>query len=205
MNKRVIIVGAGERICPKETIKTFSDIICADGGYNHIKNILKPNLIIGDFDSLSIKNIPKGISVKRFPKKKDETDIELAIKYSLINKYNPIYLTGVTGSRDDHFITAIMLLEKYKNNEIHILTEKYDIFIMNEKCTYTFERLKFSYVSFFSLSNVTTHLESEGFEYDYEDISLPRNNPFGVSNKIIKNISHIEFKKGLVLCFLRIY
>ena len=205
MEKRVIIIGAGERICSKESIKSFSDIICADGGYKHIKNIIKPKLIIGDFDSLSIKKVPKGIKVLSYPIKKDETDLELAIKYAIEKKYSPIYATGVAGSRGDHFITAVMLLEKYKNHEIHILTENDDIFILNEKRLYTFKNMKSSNVSFFSLSDKTTCIKSEGFEYEYKKAPLLRSNPIGVSNRIIDNNANIKFEKGLVLCFLKIY
>ncbi len=199
-----MIIGAGERICPLDTIKAFSDVICADGGYKHIKNIIKPTLIIGDFDSLSIKNVPKYIHVKSYPKKKDETDIELAIIHSIDEGFDSLYVTGVTGSRDDHFITALSLLEKYKKTEIHILTEEYDIFIMNKMRKYSFVNMKNSQVSFLSVTEKTAHIVSNGLEYEYNGNSLSRNNPIGVSNRIVKNNAELKFEKGLVLCFLKI-
>ncbi|MGE3063799.1 MAG: thiamine diphosphokinase [bacterium] len=204
MDKSVIIVGAGERICRKKLIKSFTRIISADGGFSHLKFVRNPMLIVGDFDSLSVKRVPKDIPILKYSKTKDETDIELAIEYSIKKKFSPIYITGVTGTRDDHFYTALSLLEKYKDNEIHILTENYDIFILREMRSYDFDFMEGSHISFFSVSPKTKNIESRGFEYEYTNTDLYRSKPIGVSNRITGKKANIKFEKGLIICFLKI-
>lgn len=205
MNRSVIIVGAGAVICPLETVRSFPAVIAADGGYSHIRGIMKPMAIIGDFDSLSLKTAPKNIPTIRFPKEKDETDIELALKYAIESSFDSVYLTGVAGERHDHFFAALSLLEKYHETEIHILTGAEDIFLMREGMEYTFEDMKGSSVSFFSVTGKCTGIHSSGFEYEYKDSSLKRKNPIGISNSITDKKAKIKFEKGKVLCFLRIF
>ena len=204
MNKSVLIVGAGERICPAEIIKSFDFVIAADGGYNLIKSIAEPIAVIGDFDSLPARKVPNRIPVLRFPKAKDETDVELALKYALLSAFQWIYITGVSGDRNDHFYVALSLLEKYHSKEIHILTEREDIFILNDKRKYVFENMKNFQVSFFSVTAECGKIKSKGFEYEYRGAVLSRKNPIGVSNFIKEKIAEITFEKGKMLCFLKI-
>ena len=59
-------------------------IICADGGTRHAFALnLKPDLVIGDMDSIQKEHWQKleetGISIELFPPDKNETDLELAL------------------------------------------------------------------------------------------------------------------------------
>ena len=153
MDKEVLIIGNGENVIPIEQIKKFKNIICADGGYEHIRGEVEPLYIIGDMDS--VKSIPKHINKIQYSKDKDITDTELCINKAIDNGFERIYITGIYGSRPDHFFAVLTLLEKYKTKKIFLLTDKYDIFIIEPFIDYRVIRMKGNTVSFFSLRQKT--------------------------------------------------
>ena len=64
-----------------EYIDSDDFIICADGGYDEAARCgIVPDLIMGDFDSLSC-DLPDNIATVRFSPEKDYTDLDLALKY----------------------------------------------------------------------------------------------------------------------------
>lgn len=199
-----LIIGAGNDLCSLKTIMEFNTIVCADGGYDHIENIIVPNAIVGDFDSIRSNKIGKNIEIFKFPKKKNYTDTELAVKYLIDNKFTHIYITGVNGSRPDHLHAAISLLEKYKAIDMHILTGNFDIFVILPGTRYEFSGMKNKIVSFFSLSASSNFIKSCGFAYEYKNTKLNSSDPIGVSNVIKSKKAVIKFNKGLLLCYLSI-
>ena len=69
----------------KQRIADFPCLVAVNGGMNHCRKLdMRPDLIIGDLDSAdpeilkSISNIP----IKRYPKDKDQTDLEIALSPS---------------------------------------------------------------------------------------------------------------------------
>ncbi len=197
--KEILIVGNGENIIEPEKIRAFSDIICADGGYRHVKNIKSDVLVIGDMDSIG-KTKPKNAIV--YPKDKDYTDTELCIKWAIKNGYTHIYITGIYGSRPDHFLASVFLLEKYRKYNIMLLTDNYDIFLIKPYIEYSFSHMTSKAVSFFSIKNKTQIIESHGFLYNLSGLTLKVHTPIGVSNKITKTDAYLYYEKGLLLCCL---
>src|SRR5690242_11093954 len=84
----------------KSYINEADYIICADGGTRHALELnLKPNVIIGDFDSLS-SELQKNLSGDyiewvRYNTEKDQTDSELAIEFAIEKRFKTIILFGV--------------------------------------------------------------------------------------------------------------
>ena len=81
---RGVIIASG-KIRDYEYISSFISeedfIICADGGYNHAKNMnIKPDILIGDMDSVT--DFMHDVEVLKYPTDKDFTDGELCIKYA---------------------------------------------------------------------------------------------------------------------------
>ena len=103
------IIAAGD--CEKISVnKNENDlIIAADGGLKYCeRDGIKPDIIIGDFDSSY--QIPTGNNVMVFPVKKDDTDTLLAIKEAIRLGYNRIIISGGVGGELDHLIANIQSL-----------------------------------------------------------------------------------------------
>ena len=90
------IVGAGDfpyGFSPKDD----DLVIAADGGYDHLKkNGIRCDLLIGDLDSISAS--ADGVQTKRFPIRKDETDMHLAYLEGKARGYKEFHIYGGTRS-----------------------------------------------------------------------------------------------------------
>lgn len=128
---KAVIISAGS-ITDYEYTRSFINegdyVICADGGLFHAEKMgITPNLTVGDFDSYK-----GGLTgeVKRFNPEKDYSDTHLAVTEALERGYKEIILLGATGTRLDHTLSNIGLLEYitkmgakgYVINENNIIT-----------------------------------------------------------------------------------
>ncbi|HQF68612.1 MAG TPA: thiamine diphosphokinase, partial [Anaerolineaceae bacterium] len=114
----VLVFANGELMDPRAAreMATRADwIIAADGGLAHVQALnLKPDLLVGDLDSVSPEQIrwaeKMGAEVRRFPLDKDETDLELALQEAVATGCSRITITGALGGRLDQTLSNIYLL-----------------------------------------------------------------------------------------------
>ena len=86
-------------------------VICADSGYKHVKKLgLRPDIIVGDFDSYKGK-LPENAEIIRTVPEKDDTDTLMALKIAIERGYREIWLYGALGGeRFDHSIANLQLM-----------------------------------------------------------------------------------------------
>ena len=90
-------------------------VIAADGGLRHLEDQgLRPDLIVGDFDSLG--RAPQGDNVLRHPVEKDDTDMLLAVRMGLDRGYGTFVLYGGLGGRLDHTLANLQTLNNRLQN-----------------------------------------------------------------------------------------
>ena len=89
--------------------------VCADGGANAAAHLdVRPDLIIGDLDSISATSLKKfGSVTTRRIADQNSTDLEKAISWLLRQGYKTINVLGATGGRPDHFIGNLSALAKF--------------------------------------------------------------------------------------------
>jgi thiamine pyrophosphokinase len=92
-------------------------VIAANGGYAKALAARVPvNMVVGDVDSLddaSLRTLAgSSVEVRRYPADKDWTDLELAIDEALKRSPGRITIVGALGSRIDHALTNVHLLER---------------------------------------------------------------------------------------------
>ena len=91
-------------------------IIAADGGANHLKKYnLKPQLIVGDMDSISEQSLINDKTIEKitYNTDKDQTDTELATIEAFKRGFSHITLIAATGKRLDHTLANLELLKRY--------------------------------------------------------------------------------------------
>jgi len=116
--QRIIIFANGELPDLKKVrtlLRPDDYIICADGGTRHALALkLKPDLVIGDMDSVQKGHWQKlktsGISIELFPRDKNETDLELAITRAAEMNPEQIIIVAALGGRLDQTLGNITLL-----------------------------------------------------------------------------------------------
>lgn len=189
-NQAVTILGSGdvsEKTLTK-AMKLAPYLVCADGGADTaMKFGLKPNLIVGDFDSISDQALQYFDTVKKVNvQEQDSTDFDKCIR-----KVNaPSYVaTGVIHPRIDHGLAAINALIRYQEKKISILTEMDFCFLAPSEIS-----MKLpvgTRISLFPMSIVTGH--SEGLQWPIDDLVFAPFQRIGTSNKTSYEDIYLNF------------
>lgn len=198
MMKKCLIISGGQY----EKIKIedkYDLIIACDKGYLYAKKLkIKPDIIVGDFDSSKMPNINANIIA--VDSIKDDTDTGLAVKYALRNGYKDIDIMCALGGRIDHTLANVSLM-KYiveHNGTAKIMSNDATIIAVGNGKV----RIKkdgSEYLSIFSLSDRSKIDYIKGTKYDKKNIVLKNSFPLGVSNEIRNKYAEISVAKGIVL------
>jgi len=191
----------------KDIAMNVDFIICADGGIQHLINIdVIPDLVIGDLDSINQDGLDfirdKDIPVNKFPAIKDKTDTDLAVEYFIDKSYNEIIFMGVTGTRLDHTLSNILLL-----NNLHGIGIKAKIIDDNNIIQLVDDYLELKYleghyVSLIPLTEEGIVVTLKGFFYNLDSETMEFGSTFGISNKIVDDFGSIKIHSGKSLVFL---
>ena len=102
-------------------------IIAVDGAAAHALSLgLRPDIVCGDFDSIDMPAAIAGLPDARFVCTPDQSlsDLEKALGIALAANERTIYITGASGGRQDHELSAaLVLLRCNRETEICILKD----------------------------------------------------------------------------------
>lgn len=179
-------------------------LIVVDGALEVTHRLgLRPDYIVGDFDTVdtSLLEYYEKEIILRHPPEKDQTDTELAIETALAAGCKELVFFGATGSRLDHSLANIFLLQGLliKNIAAEILNENNRLYLKNR--SFTLDR-KESWGDFLSLIPLTETVEEvslSGFKYPVEKLTFFRERTLGISNEITEEEARVEFTKGIFI------
>lgn len=205
-----LIIGNGsdiEKSCI-EDIK-IDYVICADGGLEKAERFgLMPDLILGDFDSVDPGTLARyknlNIETVTFSAEKDYTDMELAVEYAVKRGCKHIVLAGASGTRLDHTVANIQLLEKYHQMgiDMEIIDNNNHIWIISGRTIEKIKRKKNYFVSMAPVTKTIEGLTLEGFKYPLDNVKVKRGSTLLVSNEIIQDEGRIILEQGTALVFV---
>lgn len=220
----IVIIGGGNinTSFAKEFIdrldKSSLSIMACDSGYENCLAIgLEPDIVIGDFDSISREAYEKlqhsNAEVIKLNPVKDDTDIEAAVNIA-IHKTSFgefIYILGGTGKRLDHFLGNVNLLGMgcLKQRKVVIVDEYNYIQMISAGQVLDLSRegeeAQFGhYVSIFPYGGKATGVTMTGFKYPLENATIEGFNTLTVSNEITEEVGSISLKEGyLIVCETR--
>lgn len=198
------LIGAGD-FDAKIEIGEKDMIIAADGGYDLlIQHGYTPNLLIGDFDSISSK-LPERVETIRFKSEKDETDMFLAYMEGVKRGYTSFVIHGALGGRLDHTLANISLLAYAKEHgHTSLITDgKQNIIcIKNEKITLMGAKGK--YLSVFAYGGDAMNVSIRGAKYETVSATLTPSFPLGVSNEFTDSPCEISVGAGTLIIIYEI-
>ena len=173
-------------------------IIAADGGYSTLKKLnIKPDLVVGDFDSLG--EAPENENVIKHPVKKDDTDTLLAVKIGLEKGYKSFVIFGAIGGRLDHTIATIQTATFVaENGGIAYIYDGNHTVTAIKNSTIIFKDNAKGYISIFALSGVAKGVSIKGLLYELNDAEITPYFPVGVSNEFIGKESKISVTDGIL-------
>jgi thiamine pyrophosphokinase len=180
-------------------------VLCADGGVRHALTLgLKPDLVLGDFDSAGpvvvAEIAAQGIPVHKVPTEKDETDTELAIQEALHRGATAITLVGVTGGRLDHTVANLLLLPGIPSKvAVRVLDASSVTWLLRPGGRISIPAQPDSFLSLLPLSPEVRGIVAEGVQWPLEGATLRWGQARGVSNRITADEAFIAVREGHLL------
>ena len=205
-------------------------LIAADRGLEFFLDyLILPDVVIGDFDSLSEdgknflemqnEDIPYGgmlewklqkgegkvVEVVRLRPEKDDSDTQSAMNYAIQNGAKEIVILGVTGNRVDHLMAnfGLLILAQKQDTEV-ALADRYNYMKLIPSGTILKKAEQFGkYVSFFPLGGDVTGLILEGFKYPLDKYHLTTaDSGLTVSNEISEEYAKVTYESGTLLMIM---
>ena len=171
---------------------------------------IRPDYIVGDFDSLSEEGEAymeslEDLEIVRLKPEKDDSDTQSAVNFAIDRGAERITILGATGNRIDHLMANFGLLVHGRNRGADIiLVDQWNYMKLIESHTVLKKEEQFGkYVSFFSLEGDLTGLTLRGFKYPLNKYHLKvSDSGLTVSNEIVDEEACVEFDAGSLLMLM---
>ncbi|WP_337101392.1 thiamine diphosphokinase [Paenibacillus sp. YIM B09110] len=180
-------------------------LIGADSGARFlVQHGLRPDIAIGDFDSVSDSDLAviRGQSAKTIacdPIDKDFTDTEMAFRLALDLKPQEVMLLGALGTRFDHSLANVHLLALADELGISAsIIDQHNIIYLASTVT-TVHKRNFANVSLLPLSMEVTGITLHGFQYPLAEATLSIGMSLGISNVLLDETGILSFREGKLL------
>lgn len=200
MQNTCVIIGA----CPVSSdmlslIPQDAFVIAADAGWQRAADInLRPDIIIGDFDSAPPPE--NRAEVLCLPAEKDDTDTNYAVNYALEKGFRNFVLLGALGGRLDHSMANIQSLMHITasgakgiiadaNTEIRCVMSSF----------ITLEPKPDSYLSVFAMGGTAKGVTLKYVKYPLENAVLRPDYPLGVSNEFTSENAILGCREGTLI------
>ena len=199
-------------------------IIAADSGYRNAETLgLKVDVLVGDMDSL--KHCPTNVpdmEIIRLPEEKDVTDTQAAVEIAIDRGAEGIYIIGGIGSRLDHTLSSISVLERIENLFSAPLGKRRKFFGLTKQAkaarmvdaymTNGYNRIRYirnnsiiiprsphyRYLSITAVDEVVKGVTIDGCKYPLTNATLYRREQYAVSNEITGNCAFVAVNRGSI-------
>ena len=178
--------------------------IFCDGGLSHAESLgIKPNLIVGDFDSCDFDVLSKyeeQCEIIKLPREKDVTDTLYAVKLAVERGYSDFLILGAMGGRFDHALGNISILLYLEGlGKKAVLIDDYSVMqiagskplLIEDNC---------SYFSVLTVAGDVSGVTIKNAKYPLENASLSADFQLGISNEVLPGkVAEVSVEHGRVL------
>ena len=174
-------------------------LVACDAGYRNAAKLgVRPDLIVGDFDSAPQPETDRETIV--LPHVKDDTDTQFAARWLVEHGYEEVTLLGALGgARIEHMFAnvstglflamhGIKTILADARSEMHYLLPGKELVL---------ERKDWMYLSVFALGAPMTGVTLQGVYYPLENATLSElDYPLGTSNEFVEPVAHLQCAGG---------
>ncbi len=181
-----------------------SVLIVVDGALKTTHTLgLAPDYIVGDFDTVDQRLLAfyDEKIILRHPPEKDQTDTELAIETAVAAGCSNLVFFGATGSRLDHSLANIFLLQGLllRGIDAVIINENNKLYLKNKNFVIKRKEACGDFLSLLPLTETVEGVTLSGFKYPVDNLTFYREKTLGISNEITEEEAIVEFKKGIFI------
>ena len=221
----VVVTGFWDKDALNEKLPKISAadfVACADSGYSICTSAgYKPDIVIGDLDSLSQEQISEidklGIEKIVYPAEKSETDTLLCVRYGVAQGYDDFLIVGGVGGELAHTLANIQVLSFLTDLECksEIITDSERLLMIDGELVSAVHEPKpvvplvisespGTKFSVFSYAERSSGVYIKNAKYELAEAVLTQSYPLGVSNEFINNEPvTISLKYGRLLIIVQ--
>ncbi|MGN0452711.1 MAG: thiamine diphosphokinase [Ruminococcus sp.] len=174
-------------------------VICCDSGLKHCEKLkVKPELIVGDFDSY--EQPQTDIETIVLPAEKDDTDTVFALKEALKRGYDNFIILGAVAGRFDHSLGNLyLLISLFNQGKKGIIVDDFSqMEIVSENEVYIDD--SYPYFSLLNIHGKAKGITVENAKYPLKDAEITAEYQYGISNEVIKGkTAKVSVKEGKLL------
>ena len=206
---RVVIFANGEiedSRRARNAIQPSDVLVAANGGTaNCLKLGFIPSVVIGDLDSLSMKERQtleeNGAELVVHPRDKDQTDLELALGYAVGKGAQEILLLGLLGGRLDQTLANLLLLARVEWGEVGLtVIEGPDTaYLLKGENKLDLQGRPGDIVSLIPLSPEATNVRTSGLRWPLAGATLFFGSTLSVSNEMLGRTASVQISSGQLL------
>lgn len=207
MPKRAVIFANGslpDLEPARRLIKRNDLLIAADGGACHALALgLQPHILIGDLDSspseLQATLQEAGAHILRYPRDKDETDLELALTCALEQGCSRIIVIAALGGRLDQTIGNLALLTAPRLQALDVRVDDgvEEAFFVREQAQV--QGRSGDIVSLIPWGGDVSGVSTRGLRWSLSNEHLYACQTRGISNEMLAGQAFISIASGLLL------
>ena len=172
--------------------------VCSAGAYVWAKKMgIKPDLVVGDFDSLGF--VPDDCQTVVYPVMKNETDGEIALRLLKEKGCDSVDVYGAFGKRTDHFLGNLALLGIGMDLGVGVRLVGDGEIIFLGTGQVDLETRKNRTISLVPYGDTAHIIDSKGLLYPLKDLVLKRDDTRGISNVAESEKVGFFVKEGRVL------
>jgi len=180
-------------------------VVCADGGLENANRFhIRPDLVIGDFDSYR-GELPGAVETIRLKVEKDETDMFAAVKEGMRRGFRQfVLLGGLGGERFDHSYANLCVLQYlcHQGCKAVLIGENSRLFLISGG-RLILNRMKGAIVSVFPFGCPACRVSYIGMKYPLTKAVLHSDDPLGVSNLIEAEEARVSIEDGDALILVQ--
>lgn len=199
---RAVIISAGtisDYEYAKSLIEKDDYIVCADGGLSHCRNMgLRPDLVVGDFDSFGGVLPEDTAEIVSLPPEKDYSDTHMALMEAIERGCDSFLFLGCTGTRLDHTLSNIGLLENVRRRGMKaVLADRNNLMFSAEKQQLIHGKpgMNISFIPVEPVKGITL----KGFKYPLDKADIDMYRTIWVSNVLEGEVGEVSFDSGVLI------
>ena len=205
--RAIVVAGSPEVKRPPGLRPEPGDLVIgADLGAAHCLHWgWRPNLVIGDLDSLPASAqatlAAQGSPFIIMPTRKDETDLELALDHALQIGATTIVIVGVLGGRIDHTLANLLLLTRpdLAALDVRMVDDNQTVRVLRPGHPLTIAGQPGDTLSLIPVGGAASGVTARHVEWPLHEATLPLGVARGVSNILVGPAAELSIEHGLIL------